>query len=308
VGSSSDSGTLSDLPVNVSIPGYRLRRPVGSDAIGIWFDAEQESLGRKLTLKVLKPEYEQHTAARNDFLAEMDRLAPIDHPNLARVLDSVREGTLALVTERIGIDSLARLLEPEMPLGEETALHYARCVARALHHLLGVGLAHKNVSPRLVSLHEDRGCRLVTFRHVLALEDLAKLKGRLVQHPDYVAPEQIAGHDDVGPTTHSYHVAALLFHLLAGVPPHGHGSPKEIAKKHFSEDFPHLKRLQPFLKPKGIYEFIDACTQRSPEERPDLARVIDALDDLVAGRSPGLAPTTTKPAVAPRSRRRRRRR
>ncbi|MHC4930871.1 MAG: serine/threonine protein kinase [Planctomycetota bacterium] len=307
--SSPDFGTLSDLPVNVNIPGYRLRRQVGADAVGLWFDAEQESLERELTLKVLKPEYEQHAGARNDFLAEMDRLAPIDHPNLARVIDTIREGTLVLVTERVGVDSLARLLQPEKPVGVDLSLYYVRCVARALHHLLGLGLAHKNVTPRLISLYEERGCRLVTFRNVLALEDLAKLKGRLTQDPNYVAPEQLAGEEEVGSTTHSYHVGALLFHLLAGVPPHGKGTGQEVAKRHLTQDFPHLKRLQPFLKPRGLYDFIAACTSRSPDERPDLARLLDALDDLMEGRDPGLdGQGGSRPVVAPRSRRRRRRR
>ena len=102
MGDSTDIGTASSLPVHVEIPGYRLRYASDTDAIGIWFSAEQEKLGRKVTLKVLNPKYESHPQARREFLAEMDRMAPLDHPNLPHVLDMVREGTLVLVVERIG--------------------------------------------------------------------------------------------------------------------------------------------------------------------------------------------------------------
>ena len=74
-----DLGTVSNLPVKVEIPGYRLRAQVGEDAIGLWFDAEQRGLGRNVTVKILRPRYDQVEAARKQFLAEMDRLAPLDH-------------------------------------------------------------------------------------------------------------------------------------------------------------------------------------------------------------------------------------
>ena len=170
-----------ESPVDISIPGYRLRRQVGSDAIGLWFDAEQESLGRKVTIKVLKPEYEHHDGARREFLNEMDRLAPLAHPNLLRILDSARGDRLLLVTERIGQRSLQTLLAEGKPLGEEVSFQRAHDVARALDYLYRKGLAHKNVSPRLITLVEDSGSRLVTFRNVITAEELAALKGKLAQ-------------------------------------------------------------------------------------------------------------------------------
>jgi serine/threonine-protein kinase len=303
-----DFGTASDLPVEVTVPGYRLLRPVGSDAIGIWLDAEQESLGRKVTVKVLKPEYEHHQGARREFLAEMDRLAGLDHPNLVRVIDTRREGVLALVTEHTGTRMLDGIIEAGKPTGEEVSLGHVRNVARALEYLQEQGLAHRNVTPRLVCLREGGGDRLVTFRCVLTLEDLARLKGRLAQDPSYVAPEQVGGEFAVGPKTHCYHVAAILFHLLSGHPPHGTGSPQELARAHLTQEFPSLKRYQPFLG-KGIYGLVSACTQKDPDERPKLDEVADGLDELAAGRDPGISPGGAPRGIpTPRRRRRRRRR
>jgi len=219
---SSDPGTASSLPVHVEIPGYRLRREIGGDSIGIWFDAEQESLGRQVTLKILKPALEAHAGARQQFLAEMERLAHLDHPNLIRVLDSIREGLLVLVTERIGTRTLANLTAAGKGIPERDALRMILDVARALHYLNGRGLAHKNVTPSLVAVRGDGSCRLVTFRNVIPLEEQAALKGRLAQDARYVAPEQLAGLDPVGPPAHVYQLGALLFHLIAGVAPHDH--------------------------------------------------------------------------------------
>ena len=301
-----DTGTASTLPFSVSVPGYRLRREAGSDAVGLWFDAEQQSLGRKVTIKVLKPQFEAHETARREFLAEMDRLSQLDHNNIPHVLDSVREGTLVLVVERIGGRTLEELLVPGKPAGEATALRVARGVARALAYLVEHGLAHKNVTPRLITLREDGEPRVVTFRNVVSLEELGGLRGRITQDPLYVTPEQLGGDEPIGPAAHGYHVAALLYHLLAGRPPH-EGDAQEVARAHYKEPFPSLKRIQPFLPP-GFYDLIAACTARSPADRPPLPRVVEALEALAEKKDPGLAKPDAKGAgAAPRPRRRRRR-
>ena len=293
-----------------SIPGFRLRTQVGSDAIGLWFDAEQISLERKLTVKVLKPEFAEHEVARREFLAEMDRVAQLTHNNLLQVVDTIREGTLALVTDRIGHKTLAMQLADGKPLGKTPSLRFARGVAKALHYLAGEGFAHKSVTPRLITFREDGGIRLVTFRYVIPIQEQIALKGRLAQDPHYVAPEQIMGEEPVGPNTPCYQIAALLFHMLAGKPPHGGDSQKEIAKAHMTKPFPSLKRSQPFLEPKGIYDLIAACTVRSPADRPTLEEVIDGLDALMRGEDPGIEPPAAREdgPVRLRSRRRRRRR
>jgi len=311
---STDFTTSGNLPTHIEVPGYRLRRQVGSDGIGLWFDAEQESLGRKLTLKVLKPEYEQHEGARREFLAEMDRLSPLDHAGLTRVIDTIRDGLLVLVTERMGTNTLEALLEPRKPLGEAVSLACVRDVARALRYLEGEGLAHRNVSPRLISQRQSGDWRLATFRNVVTTGELASFQGKLFQDADYVAPEQVAGPHAVGPNTPTYQIAALLYHMLAGRPAHGPGVPKEVAMAHFKKGFPSLKSAQPFLKPAAIYPFVAACTQRDPSKRPGLERVIDALQTLQDGGDPGITPDAEAPRsgsksiTAPRPRRRRRRR
>jgi serine/threonine protein kinase len=307
VSDTTDIGTASTLPVNVQIPGYRLRRQAGSDSIGLWFDVEQESLGRRVTLKILKPQYEQHQGARREFLAEMDRLAALDHPNLPRVLDTMRGDLLVLVVERVGAKTLDALLRPGKSLGVGPSLQHAVGVARALDYLTDNGLAHKNVCPSLIALRDQGGCRLVTFRNVVTLEQLAALKGRLAQAAAYIAPEQLAGEEEVGPAAHTYHLGALVFHMIAGRPPHGPGDMREVARAHLTEAFPSLKRFVPFQN-RGIYDFVAACTQRSPAARPDLQTVVEALEKLLEGKDPELGGHLGRKIVAPRPRRRRRRR
>jgi len=296
-----DLSTSGDVPMAVEIPGYRLRRQVGEDSLGLWFDAEQLSLKRKVTIKLLRAQYEAHEGARREFLAEMDRLAPLAHPNVLRVLDSIRTTTFALVTERYAPPTLDDFLHGTKPLQQPRAIVTARGLARALDYLAKKGLAHKNVTTKLLQILDDGEARLATFRNVIPMGEQVALKGRLAQDSRYVAPEQVGGDDAVGPRTACYQVGALLFHMLAGRPPHAGATPAETAKAHLRSEFPSLRRLQPFL-PNPLCDFVARCTSREASARPDLEEIVGALDEL--------APTTPLGGVAeaPVLKRRRRRR
>ncbi len=308
----SDLGTSANLPITTKIPGYRFRRESGSDRIGIWLDAEQESLGRKVTVKILRPELEEVEAAQREFLAEMDRLLTLDHSGLLRVLDTVRTPPLALVTERAAGATLQGLLDEKKPMGPKSSARLARSVLGALIYLESKDLAHKNVTPSFIQLKADDQTRLVTFRNIISIDSQKALKGKLVQDANYVAPEQLGGSFDIGPNTIVYQVASLWFHMLAAQPPHVADLPLEVAKLHFHKDFPSLRRLQPFLAPP-IYDVFARCGAKDPSHRISPSELMDALTAVAEGRTPTLPaapesaePKSSLPVLKARKRRHRR--
>ncbi|MHC4958505.1 MAG: protein kinase domain-containing protein [Planctomycetota bacterium] len=299
-------GTSTIPGVSVEIPGYRLVRQVGSDAVGFWIEAEQESLDRTVIVKLLKPEYAAHAGARREFVAEMERLTGLEHPHLMRVLDMRRDEPLALITQRIGRTTLAtRLEEGALPLDD--ALTCMLGIAEALAFLTSKGFAHKNVMPKMIGIGEEGASRLATFRNVISFEALQALKGKLAQDPAYVAPEQVGGPHEVGDRTPVYHVGALLYHAIGGRPPHAEETPSKTALAHLREDFPSLKAARPFQS-QALYDFVAACTTRNPADRPALAAVISGIEILLDGNDPGIQPPGDGRPAAPRPRRRRRRR
>ena len=233
----------------------------------------------------------------------MDRLIALQHPHLLTVIDSRREDPLALVTERITAQTLATLLEPGKPVAPEEALKHALGCAQAFAYLHSAGFTHKNFTPKLVSISSGGVGRIVTFRNIVTFEQLAALRGKLVQDALYVAPEQLGGEDEIGPKATSYQLGAILFHLLAGDPPHSVGDAKAIALAHYREPFPSLKSRQPFLK-GGILDLVGSCTRKDPVERPAMSEIVDRIEAILEGKDEGASGASS----APRARRRRRRR
>ena len=192
-------------------------------------------------------------------------------------------------------------MEEQKPVPRETALRYLVDAARGLAYLHGKGFTHKNLGPAMLAINDSDVCRVVTFRNIVTFDELAALRGKLMQDARYVAPEQLGGEKPIGPAATTYQLAAILFHMLAGRPPHELGSAKETALAHFRQPFPALRGKAPFL-PAGIYALVEECTARDPDERPDASAMADRMEAILEGKD------TSGKGAAPRPRRRRRRR
>ncbi len=66
---------------------YRILRKVGSGGMGVVYEAEQVSLGRRVALKVLLPHASRDTAAMQRFRIEARAAAQLQHPNIVPVFE-----------------------------------------------------------------------------------------------------------------------------------------------------------------------------------------------------------------------------
>ena len=85
---------------------------------------------------------------------ELRAFAAVDSPYLARVYDAVLEDNFLYAMEYFPLGSLAA---PARPLTRDEVLRAVEHAARAVHALHEAGLAHGDVKPGNVMLHEDGG-------------------------------------------------------------------------------------------------------------------------------------------------------
>lgn len=90
--------------------------------------------------------------------------------------------------------------------------------------------------------------------------------------PSYAAPEVLAGADP-SPASDAYGLAAAVFALLAGVPPHG-DDPTEAALRALTGDAPELPRRD--IAP-AVRDLIRRGLARDPAERPAVAVLGEGL-------------------------------
>ena len=106
---------------------YLIKRLVGEGGMGKVYEAEERLSGRRVALKVLRPELTRNEDGRRMFLNEMQILAHLEHPSLVRSLASMEvDGQLVLVLEYLrGRTLRAELTQRHLTAGTPRAARLA---------------------------------------------------------------------------------------------------------------------------------------------------------------------------------------
>ena len=266
-----------------AVSGYRVVRRLGEDALSRWYEAE---LRGRVHLRVLRPGLADDQAALDMFHADTERAAGLRH---ATALGVVVAGGMHAAVGAAG-RTLADELATGWPLGEVIALAYARDLAAAAACIDARDLAHRNVTPSAVHLGAGGEARLAVLGDLVPRKVLAAQRGRLTQDPRYAAPELITGNAPIDGRSATYVLGGVLFHMLAGSPPHPASSPLAMARAHLRDDFPRIGEVRSDLT-AGVADLCVACTEREPLLRPPpekLVVLLAALHARAARRTPHL--------------------
>ncbi|HEX4384315.1 MAG TPA: serine/threonine-protein kinase [Myxococcales bacterium] len=193
---------------------YRIERKLGEGGTGIVYLAEQQKVGRKVALKVLRDAW-LSPSRRERFAAEQRTLAQLDHPSIARIYDAgfLADGTPYFVMEYVEGKPLTEWCRG-VGLAEKLRLFRALCKAVQSAHAHGV--VHRDLKPSNVLVKEDGSPRLLDFgiaKQLAGNADLTRTGMRLYT-PAYAAPEQFRG-AAAGVRADIYSLGVVLYELLA---------------------------------------------------------------------------------------------
>jgi serine/threonine protein kinase len=195
--------------------------------MGAVYEARDEQLGRRVAIKVIRPELLGDPVARARFRREALATAAVTHPGLVTLHDVALDGDPAyFVMELIDGQTLDNLLHREASLFWPRALRLTLDVLDALEALHAAGIVHRDVKPsNLMVVGEGvrERCRLIDLGVARLLtapaDDARTASGVAVGTPAYMAPEQFAG-ERVGPTVDIYAMGLVLYKALTGVHPY----------------------------------------------------------------------------------------
>src|SRR5258708_15088801 len=135
-------------PSALAGPPSRLGRKLGEGATGAVYEAEHVELGRKLALKVLRPEHAASPAALERFRREARAVARLPHPNIVQLYDfgNSLDGRVFLAMELCAGETLGARLR-RGPLPWRDAVEIAIAATRALEAAHAAGLVHRDLKP-----------------------------------------------------------------------------------------------------------------------------------------------------------------
>jgi hypothetical protein len=222
-------------------PLYRLDRQLGEGGMATVYLAEDLKHGRKVAVKVLRPELAAVLGA-DRFLQEIKTTAQLQHPNILPLYDSGRTAAaqaggqefLYYVMPYIQGETLRDKLDREQQLGIDDAVRITTEVAEALQYAHEQGVIHRDIKPENILLRDGRA---IVADFGIALAVSAAAGGRMTETglslgtPHYMSPEQATAERQITHRSDIYSLGSVLFEALTGEPPHTGSSVQMIVMK-----------------------------------------------------------------------------
>lgn len=142
---------------------FRVQRSLGQGGMGVVYAADDDTLGRVVALKVIRPDAtEPRLAEHQRLLAEARALARLSHPNVIHIYEVGEHGDeIFIAMEYVPGHTLLRWLDA--PRSEAEILTHFIAAGRGLAAAHAAGLVHRDFKPSNVLVGDDGRVRIVDF-------------------------------------------------------------------------------------------------------------------------------------------------
>jgi serine/threonine protein kinase len=236
--------------------GFRTIERIGAGGMGEVFKLQDLKLDRIVAAKVLKGD-RVRAAALAGFLAEGRAMALFKDRRIVQLHEMRdRPDPPVLIMEYVDGFELGRLA-PSLELTQRARI--MKDVCEAVQHAHDLGVQHRDLKPANIMLDAELRPRILDF----GLSSGDPARGHFRGTPRYLAPEQLDASQPIDARTDVYALGAVLYELLAGVPPVGGGTEDEIVANVRAGAI----RLPVEIAP-GVPEPLQAVALKALEARP----------------------------------------
>jgi hypothetical protein len=235
----------------LEIPGYDVHSLLGHGGMAEVYLATQQSLQRKVALKVLLSADDDEFNQR--FVREAHIVASLHHPSIITIHDvgQLADGRLYLSMEYVSGGDLTRYKGRVLPAGQ--ALEIVREIAEGLAVVHESGLIHRDLKPANILFRDDGTAVITDFGVAKKLEvdsDMTQF-GIAIGSPAYSSPEQ-ARCETLDERSDIYSLGVILLELLTGTNPFKGASYNETVLNQVQMEPPsltgRLAQYQPLLQ------------------------------------------------------------
>lgn len=273
----------------------------------VWL-AEQQSIGTKVAIKLLREEVSEDVEHVQRFFNEARAVSRIQHAGIVKIFDvGHHNGQAYLIMEFLEGETLSQRIARARRLSPGELGDIGRQIANVLDATHNAGITHRDLKPDNIFLVADR--EQPRGERVKILDfGIAKLTGTLaavsprttgtIGTPAYMAPEQWGDASKVDWRADLYSLGCVTFEMACGRPPFIVTNIAEACAKHLHDEPPRLRDLEPSL-PNVLQTLLDRLLAKSPADRPSSMREVErafaglSTDSSVAivATGQGYAPT-----------------
>jgi serine/threonine protein kinase/Tfp pilus assembly protein PilF len=281
-----------------AIEGYHILDRLGAGGMGVVWRAVQSSTRREVALKLVSAAMFGSDRARLRFDREVELMARLEHPNIARVYDSGTDGAVYYyameLIHGVPLDEFVQ----QRSLSHRQIIELMRAVCQAVMFAHQRGVIHRDLKPTNIIVTSDGEPHVLDFGLAKGLFDsdsgqAVTIDGEVAGTPAFMSPEQAAG-KSVDTRSDVYSLGVILYRLLTGKSPHDlSGSHIKVLQRITDEEIKRPRDASPDID-RELEAVLFRALKKNPEQRyASAGELAQDLDNYLRGE-PLLAraPTT----------------
>jgi serine/threonine protein kinase/Tfp pilus assembly protein PilF len=205
-----------------TISRYRVGRLIGAGGMGEVYLAEDETLNRKVALKLLPVRFTRDEERVRRFQREARAASALNHPNIITIYEIGHADSVHYIATEYIEGGTLREVMTNRPLNAGEVLDVTIGVASALAAAHDAGIIHRDIKPENIMLRPDGYVKVLDFGLAKLAEPESALKdsstGAVLGTLLYISPEQARAQQ---PDARSdlYALGAVMYEMVTGQPP-----------------------------------------------------------------------------------------
>lgn len=274
---------------------YKVVGKIGDGGMGSVFEAVHERIGRRVAIKVLRPEFSKDKNLVARFHNEALAVNIVSHPGIVGSIDygQLDDGAAYIIMEFLEGEPLAkRIKRVKSSLGPDS-LRIVRQLASTLSAAHAKGIIHRDLKPDNIMMVPDseapggERAKILDFGIAKIAAEQAENQqaagltqvGAVMGTPRYMSPEQCRGAGKVDGKTDVYALGIIAFEMLTGrLPFEAEGAGGLMADHMFSPP-PAPREIDPGI-PVPIESLVLSMLAKDPAQRPTMPEVVARIEAL----------------------------